>query len=120
MTAESSIKAGWQDAFRLRDDLLQPEVYAFEKALQKHGGIAGAIMGGGTVQASHALYAAIDAGWIAEPEAVAGESVDQDGKKVARYFIGGKGVHEMTAGMVVWYGSQVVTAYRGATEIPPN
>ncbi len=116
---------GWQDAFRLRDDLLQPEVYAFEKALQRLGGLSLSIVGGGTVQATHAICAAIEAGWIAEPEAgMADYTPSPNGsrspEKQKQYFIGDKGIHEMNAGEVIWYGSKVTEAYRDATTIPKN
>jgi len=123
-TKEKKVE-GWQDAFRLRQDLLQPDVYAFEKAIQKLGGFTLSIIGGGTVQATHVLQAAIEAGWIAEPETEVGEfgpSSNGSGPadKEKRYFIGGKGLHEMTAGEVIWYGSKVTEAYKDAVDIPPN
>lgn len=124
VAADTVEAQGWQDRFKLRSDLMQPDLYAFEKAIQKHGGIQ-LVFGGGTVQATHAIYAAIDAGWIATPETSTGDfTISQNGsgpgRKETRYFIGGRGIHEMPAGMVIWYGTRVTEAYREAVEIPPN
>ena len=124
-SAAVSEQVGWQDAFRLRDNLLQPDVYAFEKALQKLGGFQLSIVGGGTVQATHAICAAIEAGWIAEPESGTAKFTPSPNgsakpKEDTNYYIGSKGIHEMTAGEVIWYGARVTEAYRDATAIPPN
>ena len=115
---KDTVSAGWKDAFQLRGNLLQPDVYAFEKALQKQGAGASMLLGGGTVNATHMLVAAIEAGWVEEPETVIGESTAETPEK--RYFIGGKGIHEMSAGVVLYYGAQVSEAYREAVAIPPN
>ena len=61
---------GWKDEFELRDDLVQRDVYPFEAALQRHGGLT---RNGSAMNAEHALRAAIEAGWVKSPETETGE-----------------------------------------------
>ncbi len=104
---------GWQDDFKLVDDLRQRHLYAFDEALRALGGLSFA--GGGSISAQHALCAAIKAGWIETPAVEVG-TFDQG----ERFYLGGEDVGELHGGKVFWYGSQVTKAYQEAIKIPPN
>jgi len=101
----------WQNAFKLRGDLLQVDVEKLEVALRTQGrNLLLKNTGAGAK-----LRAAIDAGWLLEPACEVG---DFEGEK--RYFYDGKNVDEMHPGAVLWLGNQVDAAYQEATEIPKN
>lgn len=103
----------WQEAFKLRDGLVQADVYVFEKVVNDLGGFKG---DGASITADHALKAAIEAGWLAEP---AGEVLkDKAGK--SRHFLAGEKVDEMHPGKVRWYGGRIIDHYIVTTTPPPN
>jgi hypothetical protein len=102
---------GWQDDFKLRNDLRQRDIVEFELSLNKRK----VIISASSVTAESALCSAIDAGWVVSPKTEAGEF---DGER--RYYYDGQDVRDMSAGMVRWLGSQITVAYNKAVEIPPN
>lgn len=104
--------AKWQEMFKVKENLVQRDVYAFEDALRKAGGI---MLQTASITAAHMVRAAIEAKWIESPETKHGEI---DGKKV--WFIGSGDIDDMNAGRVRWYGQQVSAAYNQAVELPPN
>ena len=103
----------WKDSFKLRDDLRQRDVYAFETNVNKLGGLR---EDGASIRAVTALKAAIEAGWLVAPVS----EVLRDSKNRARHFIDGEDVDDMHAGKVLFYGARVVNAYTSAISIPPN
>lgn len=102
----------WQKEFKLRDNLLQRDVYAFESALHDAGGLQ---FDSASVTSAHALKAAIAAGWIESPVCEKGMF---EGKP--RWFVGSVNLDELHAGKVRWYGTAVLTAYNAAVDIPKN
>lgn len=104
--------AKWQELFKIRENLVQRDVYAFEDSLRKQGGIT---LTTASITAVHMVRAAIEAKWIESPETKSGNI---DGKDV--WFIGAGDVDDMNAGRVRWYGAQVSEAYNKAVEMPPN
>lgn len=102
---------GWQDEFKLRGDLVQRDMEAFDITLKDLGGTAV----GPSANSGHLLKAAIACGWIEEPEGEAGDF--KDGR---RYMLGGLNVDDMQPGKVLWYGGQVGKVYAAALKIPPN
>ena len=100
----------WQKAFKLKGDLKQSDLVAFETALiEIPRGLFLQIHYGGR------LRAAIEAGWIDAPKCEVG---DFEGKK--RFYYDGKDVEEMNGGAVRWLGQKIDEAYQKATEIPKN
>jgi hypothetical protein len=104
---------GWQDRFKIRADLVQADVYAFEKTAYTLGGLT---TGGYNMRAAHALKAAIEAGWLVEPAA----EVLKDARGQARYLLAGENVDQMHGGKVLWYGARVTEHYTAAITVPPN
>ena len=113
MEAEGDALPSWKDKLKLRPDLRQRDVYAFEKHLNSLGGFTNE---GSSILAAHALKAALEAGWLAEPD---GE-VLRDAKGNARYFIDGEDVDDMHPGVVRVFGMRVVGHYTAAVTPPPN
>lgn len=103
----------WKDEFQLRADLKQRDVYAFEENVHKLGGFS---QNGSNILASHALKAAIDAGWL---EAPASEVLQTSGGE-KRYYIAGEDVDDMHPGKVRWFGLRIVGHYSAAVQPPPN
>lgn len=103
----------WKDRLKLRADLRQRDVYAFETHLAEIGGIS---VDGASVRASHALKAAISAGWLEAPAS----EVLKTATGEPRYFIDGEELDDMHAGKVLFIGSRIVQAYIEAITIPPN
>lgn len=106
--------ASWKDSFKLRDDLRQRDVYAFETDVNTLGGFS---KDGSNILAAHALKAAISAGWLADPDS--GE-VLTDSKGESRYHLNGEDVDDLHAGKVRWFGLRVVAHYSKAVAPPPN
>lgn len=104
----------WQDQFKLRDDLRQRDVYAFEKDVNTLGGFS---TEGTQILAAHALKAAISAGWLADPDS---GDVLTDSKSVRRYHLHGEDVDDLHPGKVRWYGMRVMAHYTRAVTPPPN
>ena len=102
---------GWQDDFKLRDNLQQEDIYPFETKLHELGGAAV----GPIANATHLLKSAIFAGWIETPEAQVG-TVGKD----ARFELDGVSIAKMEPGKVLWYGGQVGKLYALSLAIPPN
>ena len=122
----------WQADFKLKEDLRQRDVYAFEQALYEFeralqnslgetqmARIAqriGLQMLPPNVWGAHALKAAIQAGWIERPEA---EVLNKtNGTKVYHY--DGADVEELHAGKVRWYGDLIAGHYNSLVSPPPN
>lgn len=103
----------WKDEFQLRGDLKQRDVYAFEDAMHTLGGFS---RDGSNILAGHALKAAIEAGWVAEPPSEV--LTDAQGKK--RHHLDGIDVDDMHPGKVRWYGLRIVAHYSQAVAPPPN
>lgn len=131
----------WQAEFRIREPLLQKDVYAYERALAdlnnqtRDVDLNSAVIlekfvqaftgrGGQTasITADHTLKAAIAAAWIESPTVEYGELHPNGAKpKGKRYFVDGVDIDEMHAGKVRWYGNEVAKAYNAAVAIPdPN
>lgn len=130
----------WQTAFRLKADLRQKDIYAFEtelRLLEKSAPAVNTVVAqslqvmrtiGMTVDASieseHHLKAAIKAGLIEAPTwevATVHANGATGGKQTTRYFLAGENVDEMHPGKVRWYGKRINLAYQKAVEIPdPN
>lgn len=103
----------WKAALVLRADLVQADVYAFEKRADELGGL---MDGGFNMRSAHALKAAIGAGWLVEPAA----EVLKDGRGQERFMFAGEDVDRMHPGKVLWFGSQITRAYSNAITVPPN
>jgi len=103
----------WKDQFKLRGDLRQRDVYAFETNAHKLGGLD---IAGNIIRASHALKAAIEAGWLVAPTS----EVLQTSGGEKRYHIDGEDVDDLHAGKVLYYGAKVIEAYVTAITVPPN
>ena len=106
--------ASWKDEFKLRDDLVQRDIYAFESNVAELGGFS---TDGSNILAAHALKAAIDAGWLADPDS--GE-VLTDSKGDKRHMLNKIDVDDMHPGKVRWYGLRIVAHYSKAVAPPPN
>lgn len=112
-TVDKAAAPSWKDALKVREDLVQRDMYAFEMALHELGGIVGF---GSSIAAERALKAAIDAGWL---EAPASEVVKRaNGDK--RHELDGKPVDDTHPGIVRWYGSAILQQYALAVKPPPN
>ena len=123
----------WKEAFALRDDLRQRDVYAFEAAVSALGGFS---KDGSSILAGHALKAAIEAGWLAAPASEVLQMPDGtkgvfqkldgtsevlqklDGTK--RYFVEGVDVDDLHPGKVRWYGTRIIDHYARSVTPPPN
>jgi len=105
--------APWQLEFELRADLVQEDIYAFEKIEQQLGGLR---VGGYSTRAAAALKAAIGAGWLAAPAV----EVLKDAKGEPRYMYAGENVDKMHPGKVLWLGTRVTQHYSAAITTPPN
>ncbi len=103
----------WKDEFKLRPDLRQRDVYAFEENVHKLGGFS---RDGSNILAGHALKAAIDAGWL---EAPASEVLQTAGGE-KRYHLAGVDVDDMHPGKIRWFGLRIVAHYSQAVQPPPN
>lgn len=137
-TTQPPAVKSWKEAFHLKADLRQKDVYAFEGALREQETKAPTLENvisrafqvlravGMTIEANieseHHLKAAIRAGWIESPLCeVAEVSLNGTGRKTVRFFVDGVNVDELHPGQVRWYGKQVQTAYNRAVEDPdPN
>ena len=114
MTQEGEAQApSWKEAFALRDDLRQRDVYAFEAAVSAQGGFS---KDGSSILAGHALKAAIEAGWLAAPASEVLQKLD--GTK--RYFVEGVDVDDLHPGKVRWYGTRIIDHYARSVTPPPN
>lgn len=103
----------WQAAFRLRTDLTQQDIYAYEIELNK---LSTTPARGGVVVSNHALKAAIKAGWLAEPASAVIPWPDG----TFRYLFAGENVDTLLPGKLIWYGQQVTATYLRAFVVPPN
>lgn len=103
----------WQESFKLRDDLKQRDVYSFETHVSTLGGFSN---NGSNILAAHALKAAIEAGWLADPDS----EVLRDAGGKARYFMAGEDVDDAHPGKVRWFGLKIVAHYSKAVAPPPN
>ncbi len=103
----------WKELFKLRGDLRQRDVYAFELNVNLLGGFS---RDGSNILAAHALKAAIEAGWIADQSS---EVLKTSGGE-KRYYVAGEDVDDMHPGKVRWYGLKVVAHYTEAVTPPPN
>lgn len=130
--------SNWQEAFAIKADLVQGDIYKFEselRLLEKSTPGVDTVLDrvsqilrsmGMTVESNieteHNLKAAIRAGWIENPTCEIAEiSANGSGKKSTRYLFAGTNVDEMHPGKVRWYGRQIIQAYNAAVEIPdPN
>ena len=94
----------WQKAFFLKDQLTQGDFEALETALVKllsfHRAYREMSVGAGAY-----LRAAIQAGWIEEPE-VRALTDDNTGERA--FFYDGKDVNEMHPAVVKWLGDRVM------------
>ena len=97
---------------KIKEKLVQRDIYAFEMALKKAGGYERSAL---NVTAERFLKAGIAAKMIEEPGTEVGEF---DGE--TRYFIDGENVDEMNPGMVRKLGNEIAAAYSEAIEIPKN
>lgn len=113
LEAGAETPPSWKDEFKLRDDLRQRDVYAFESRVHTLGGFS---KEGSNILAAHALKAAIDAGWVADPPS----EVLQTSGGEKRYELGGEDVDDMHPGKVRWYGLRIVAHYSAAVQPPPN
>lgn len=102
---------GWQDEFKLREDLVQADMETFDVVVKALGGT----QIGPSANSGHLLKAAIAAGWIESPDAEVGTF-----EKGKRYLLGGEDVDKLPPGKVLWYGGQVGKRYAAALVIPPN
>ena len=103
----------WKDQIKLRGDLRQRDVYAFEQCVNSLGGFN---QEGSSILAGHALKAAVAAGWLADPDS----EVLRDAKGNARHFIAGEDVDDMHPGKVRYFGLRIVGHYTAAVTPPPN
>lgn len=104
----------WKDKFQLRGDLRQRDIYAFEQNVNTLGGFSN---DGTNILAAHALKAAIEAGWLADPDS---GDVLTDSKGAQRFEMDGEDVDDMHPGKVRWYGMRVVAHYSQMVAPPPN
>jgi hypothetical protein len=122
--ASPEIPKGWQDQLKLKTPILHKDLVVFETELNRLGGIK---FNAASVTGDHAIKAAIEAGWIVEPETKVGDfsKVDQSNGtgrviKYKEYHYDQWNVDEMIGGMVRWIGNRILERYNTATEIPPN
>lgn len=128
--------ANWQTDFKLRANLVQRDIYAFENELrlQEKTSVsldtvlertfailrALSMSAESNIETQHNLISAIKAGWIENPVCEVAE-VMTGNRKTMRYFFGGMNVEEMHPGKVRWYGKEIAKAYNAAVAIPdPN
>lgn len=109
----SDAPASWKDNLKLRDELRQRDVYAFEENVSAIGGFS---KDGSNVLAGHALKGAIKSGWL---DAEAAEVLTTaDGKE--RFELAGEDVDDMHPGKVRWYGMRIMALYTKWVTPPPN
>lgn len=108
-----SAAPSWKDLLKLRDDLRQRDIYAFESNVHALGGFS---KDGSNILADHALKGAIEAGWL---DAEAAEVLTTAGGD-KRYYLNGENIDDLHAGKVRWYGLKIIAHYSNAVTPPPN
>lgn len=126
--------ADWQKDFKLKQDLRQREVYAFENELRQQERLAPTLENiitrtfqvlqglgmtvGANIESEQYLKAALKAGWIETPACEVARITGADKRERTVFLLGGVDIDEMHPGKVRWYGRQISALYNLAVAPP--
>ena len=120
MTSSNGKDGGAPDVFgrtfqlKAADDLRQRDTRPWNRVFLARGGFKPSL----SDERQAGLEAAIEAGWIVEPESRYEDVTDSSGKTERRFFFGGVQVDDMRPAEVLHYGLLCIQLFEAATAVP--